>query len=218
MPDAHPCGSIDPAAAVEAMCASLSSGGYWDAHAVALRPELADADLGTRWRLLDDLAEDDETIAEMLAEQPYDGPLAPALSAVVRSWTERRAAWALRTLSGIPVTDGRVDAVRALRSLPEGLRTPLGVFWCWDPSWCGGADAYWDAEGCSDLPLLHVSASVPVSSVDWQATMLCAMDYLCGDDERELRLKAGAPLRITGVEVGTDKVPTPDALREGAVA
>lgn len=212
MGDLHPSSRIDQGAAIETMTASWIAGGYWDAHATSVRPELADADLGNRWRLIDDLAEEDETVAAMAERQPYDGPLSDELSKVVRDWMIHRAAYAMRVLSGIPIVDRAIVATRAVRCRPEDLRTPLGVFWSWDPEWCGGADAHWGAVDAADLPLIHLVASVPVCSVDWQTTLLCAMDYLCGDDERELRLKPDARMTLLSMSVDGVSVPVPDGL------
>jgi len=197
----HPCHTIDQGAAIETMTASWIHGGYWDAHAVRMRPELVDADLENRWRLIDDVGEDDEDVAAMAERQSYDGPLSDELSKWVRDWMIRRAAYAMRVLSEIPIVDGAIVATRAVRCLPEDLRTPYGVFWSWDPEWSGGADAHWGTLDSSDLPLVHLVASIPVSSVDWQTTLLCAMDYMCGDDERELRLTPDAPLTLLSMTV-----------------
>ena len=216
MGDAHPSCGIDQDAAIATMTASWVQGGYWDERAAMVRPELADADLGNRWRLIDDLAEDDPAIAAMSERQPYDGPLGDELSKVVSEWMVRRAAYAMRVLSEIPVVDGHVVATRAVMCRPEDLRSPLGVHWSWDPGWSGGADTHWAPASDEDLPVIHLVASVPVSSVDWQTTLLCAMDYLCGDDERELRLRDGAPVSLTSVAIGEAPVSMPDGLQETA--
>lgn len=216
MGDAHPSCGIDQDAAIATMTASWVQGGYWDERAARVRPELADADLGNRWRLIDDLAEDDPAIAAMSERQQYDGPLGDELSKVIGEWMVRRAAYAMRVLSEIPVVDGHVAATRAVMCRPEDLRSPLGVHWSWDPGWSGGADAHWAPRSDEDLPVIHLVASVPISSVDWQTTLLCAMDYLCGDDERELRLRDGAPVSLTSVAIGKALVPMPDGLQETA--
>jgi hypothetical protein len=205
----HPCLTIDREAAIATMAASYVRGGYWDAHGVAVRPELADADEDARWRLLDDLAEDDDAVAAMLERQNMEGPLSAELTVVVNDWMVRRAAYAMRVLSEMPVVDGRIAATRAVMCRPEELRAPLGIHWSWDSAWSGGADAHWAPKTDEDLPVIHVVASVPVSSVDWQTTLLCAMDYAYGDDERELRLLEGAQLTVLSVEIGTDAIETP---------
>jgi hypothetical protein len=214
MTDGHPSCEIDQGAAIETMTTSWIQGGYWDARAARVRPELAEVDIENRWRLIDDLAEDDPAIAAMSERQEYDAPLGPELSKVVREWMVRRAAYAMRVLSEIPVVEGHVVATRAVMCRPEDLRSPLGVHWSWDTAWCGGADAHWAPKDGEDLPVIHLVASVPVSSVDWQTTLLCAMDYLCGDDERELRLRDGAPVSLTSVSIGETPVPMRDGLRQ----
>lgn len=210
MTSIHPAAWIDQGAAIETMTASWIAGGYWDSRAVSVRPELADADLGNRWRLIDDLGEEDDAIAAMADRQPYDGPLSEELSEVVRDWMIRRAAFAMRVLSEMPIVDGAILATRVVMCRPEDLNASLGVHWSWDPGWCGGAAAHWAPEGGTELPLIHLEASVPVSSVDWQTTLLCAMDYLCGDDERELRTIDGAPVTLLSVRVDGVSVPIAD--------
>lgn len=211
MADPHPSSLIDQGAAIEAMTASHVDGGYWDHAAVLARPELADADRQGRWRLIDDLGQDDPAIAAMAERQDYDGRLSDELSKVVRDWMVRRAAFAHRVLTEIPVAEGLIHATRAVACRPETLCVPLGVHWSWDPSWCGGADTYWaPADAGDDVITIH--AAIPASSVNWPMTMLCAMDYLCGDDERELRLIGGAPVTITTIEFNGDPVAMPNHL------
>lgn len=214
--DPHPASLIDQGAAIDAMTASYVSGGYWDAHAASQRPELAQADLEGRWRLIDDLGEDDPSIAAMAARQTYDAPLSDELAKVVHDWMVRRAAFAHRVLSEIPLVGGTVSATRAVACRPDDLRPALGVHWSWDPSWCGGADAFWAPGGDEDLPVLHLHVPIPVSSVDWPMTMLCAMDYLCGDDERELRLTPGAPIPTPTIEIDGVEAAIPPHLVDAA--
>lgn len=208
----HPSALIDQGAAIEAMTASYGTGGYWDARAVRVRPELHDVDTAQRWRLLEDLAEDDETLSELVENHAYDGELSPELAKVVRDWMIRRAAFAHRVLSEIPVEDGHVVAHRAVGCTPAGLRPALGVHWSWDPAWNGGADTHWAPEDPACDIVVMIRARVPVSSIDWQTTMLCAMDYLSGDDERELRLVEGAPVVDVTIKVDGRTSPLPSHL------
>lgn len=214
----HPSHLIDQNAAIEAMTASYVAGGYWDVRAVRVRPELHDVDTAQRWRLLEDLAEDDGHLSELIGDHAYDGDLSPELAKAVRDWMIRRAAFAHRVLSEIPIEDGHVVAHRAVGCAPADLRPGLGVHWSWDPAWNGGADTHWAPEDPASDIVIMIRARVPVSSVDWQTTMLCAMDYLSGDDERELRLLDGAAVTDVSIEVGGRASPLPPHLVDASGA
>jgi hypothetical protein len=210
----HPSSLIDQKAAIETMTASYVAGGYWDAHAVRVRPELHDVDMSHRWRLLEDLADDDDdgNLSELVDDHTYDGDLSPELTKVVRDWMIRRAAFAHRVLSEMPVEDGHVVAWRAVACKPDDLRPALGIHWSWDPTWDGGADTHWAPDDPACDVVLMIRARIPVSSVDWQTTMLCAMDYVSGDDERELRLLEDAVVEDVTIEIDGKEVPLPSHL------
>ena len=210
----HPSDLIDMTSAIRTMTDSYVAGGYWDARAVRVRPELHDVDASQRWRLLDDLSDGDERLHALIEDHEYDGELSPELAAVVNDWMVRRAAFAHRVLSGIRVDDDCIVAYRAVGCAPESLRADLGVHWSWDPEWNGGADTHWATEDPHCDVVIMIRARVPIPSVDWQTTMLCAMDYLSGDDERELRLHEGAPVGDVTIEIDDRPASIPTHLQD----
>lgn len=216
----HPADLLDVDAAAAHVLAAHRAGRYWDERAVRVRPELADAGSDDLHRILEMLSEEDDADPDVAPDRQPDVGLTPAADAALSSWLVRRAHYAREQLRLIPVEPNRTIAVwREIQCRPDDVRSDLGVHWTWDPDFCGGAQAFWTPHAFDEeVPVILFIASAPVESVDWQVTLLCAMDYLCGDDERELRLKDGAPLSLVEMHVDADPVTIPDALREDVTA
>lgn len=214
----HPTDAIDVDAAIATMTRCYVQGGFWDERAIRLRPELRDALDQDRRHLLEVLAEDDEAL-DPEADADADGNLVGAEADAIARWMPLRAAHSLGVLRLIEPIDGMIPVWRAIQCDPEKVRSKLGVHWCWDPNYGGGADCHWPTEyEDKDLPEILLVGMVPTTSVDWATTMLCAMDFQNGDDERELRLLEDAPVLLVDMHVAADPVPVPGRLRSGCTA
>lgn len=216
----HPADLLDVDAAAAHVLAAHRTGRYWDERAVRVRPELADAGSDDLHRILEMLSEEDDADPDVAPERQPDVGLTPAADEALSSWLVRRAHYAREQLKLVPIgPNGTIAVWREIQCNPADVRPALGVHWTWNPDFCGGAQAFWTPHGSDeDVPVILLVGSVPVESVDWPVTLLCAMDYLCGDDERELRLRDGAPLRLVEMHVDAEAVSVPDTLREGVTA
>jgi hypothetical protein len=186
-PSAH---ALDVGALAAAMTASLVGGSFWDAHAVSMRPELADAGSEHLGYVL-------EHCLEMgYAEGDEIDETHPDREALVMRWALEQAAEIVGRLKAIETHDGRIRAHRLLSCDPQDVRNPLGAFWTWDLNdWC---DPYspW-AENGRDGRTIALLGTVAVADVDWWTTALCNMDWYSGG-ENELRVMPGSPVRIIG--------------------
>lgn len=214
----HPTDVIDVEKAIAHMTRAMVEGGFWDERAIRVRPELAECLHDDRRFLLENLAEEDTAI-DVDSLDDLHGDLTGHLRDAVSSWVRNRAAYCMGVLKGIQPVNGMIPAWRAVQCLPDALRPKLGVHWSWDPSYGGGASVHWPPEGDREnLPEILLVGMIPVSSVDWYVTLLCAMDYMNGCDERELRLLEDAPVRLVSMEVSAEPTVVPDRLLEGCSA
>jgi hypothetical protein len=216
----HPADLLDVDVAAAFVLDAHRNGRYWDERAVRVRPELRSAGSDDLQRILDMLCEDEDADPDVAPDRQPETGLTPAADAALSSWLVRRAYYAREQLKLIPVEpDGSIAVWREIQCRPEDVRPALGVHWSWDPHFCEGAQAFWTPHAFDEeVPVVLFVAMAPVDSVDWPVTLLCAMDYLCGDDERELRLKDGAPLRLVEMHVDANPVAIPDALRKDVTA
>lgn len=218
MTDPHPTDAIDVEKAIADMTRAMVEGGHWDERAVRVRPELAECLHDDRRFLLEALAEDDETI-DVSDIDDLHGDLTGRHVDAVAEWARNRAAYCMGVLKGIEPVDGMIPAWRAVQCMPDDLRPKLGVHWSWDPTYGGGASVHWPPEGDREnLPEILMAAMIPVSSVDWDVTLLCAMDYMNGCDERELRLLEDADVHLVSMEVSAEPTMVPDRLKTGCTA
>lgn len=84
------------------------------------------------------------------------------------------------------------------QTLPE--YTGIGPFWAFEK---GKAEAHWGMGGEHVLLIGEVNHD----DVDWDLTLLLQLDISLGDQEAEVRLHGGVPVKIVGVEVGHKEVP-----------
>ena len=72
----------------------------------------------------------------------------------------------------------------------------LGVYWSWDPD---AAEAHW---GDSDKKFSAlIEAEVSENGVDWEQTLIANIQPFTGDDEKEITLNKGVPLKILSIEI-----------------
>lgn len=75
---------------------------------------------------------------------------------------------------------------------PNALSTSgIGIYWTDSPS---HAIAHWGGHGSTYV----LEAEVTEDAVDWDGTILANMDPSTGQDEQEIRLKAGAQIKLLG--------------------
>ena len=72
----------------------------------------------------------------------------------------------------------------------------LGVYWSWDPD---AADTHWGDYSKPSKALIE--AEVPENGVDWEGTLINNIEPFTGDDEKEIKLFKGVPLKILSVEI-----------------
>ena len=72
----------------------------------------------------------------------------------------------------------------------------LGIYWTWDPD---AADTHWG--DYSKPSKVLIEAEVPENGVDWEKTLITNVEPFTGDDEKEITLIKGVPLRILSIEM-----------------
>jgi hypothetical protein len=72
----------------------------------------------------------------------------------------------------------------------------LGIYWTWDPD---AADTHWG--DYSKPSKVLIEAEVPENGVDWEKTLITNIEPFTGDDEKEITLIKGVPLKILSVEM-----------------
>jgi hypothetical protein len=72
----------------------------------------------------------------------------------------------------------------------------LGIYWTWDPD---AADTHWG--DYSKPSKVLIEAEVPENGVDWEKTLITNIEPFTGDDEKEITLIKGVPLRILSIEM-----------------
>lgn len=78
-----------------------------------------------------------------------------------------------------------------IEALVAGRKTDLGIYWSTTP-----VDGYWGKGGTP----VYCVAEVPMSAINWKATIMSRIDYLWGDDETEIQLTKGARIKLVRVE------------------
>jgi hypothetical protein len=72
----------------------------------------------------------------------------------------------------------------------------LGIYWTWDPD---AAETHWGDYTKKSVALIE--AEVPENGVDWNRTVRANIEPAIGDDEKEITLNKGVPLKIVSVEI-----------------
>ncbi len=77
----------------------------------------------------------------------------------------------------------------------------LGIYWTWDPD---AADTHWGDYSKKSVALIEAEA--PENGVDWEETLRINVEPFIGDDEKEITLNKGVPLKILSIEVDGNPV------------
>ena len=100
------------------------------------------------------------------------------------------------------IQNGRVTVWRAMTVTSSWLAhleregKHLGIYWTWDPD---AADTHWG--DYSKTSKVLIEAEVPENGVDWEKTLITNIEPFTGDDEKEITLIKGVPLRILSIEM-----------------
>ena len=78
-----------------------------------------------------------------------------------------------------------------LNNIQELKKEGFGIYWSYEE---GAAEAHWS--GAPDGKHYTFEASINESDVDWDSTLLTNLNPSLGDDEKELTLKEGAPIKL----------------------
>jgi hypothetical protein len=122
----------------------------------------------------------------------------PEFQATMVQWLRHRFRYVLSGLEATDVTQiGRRMSVHTeWKTEIEKHEATVGVYWGDLPLDSG---AFWYDE---NKPVdIYMEASVSHDDVDWAATIRARLDYLTGDEEREIRLSENAIITITRLEV-----------------
>lgn len=102
--------------------------------------------------------------------------------------------------------DGTFEIFRALEvgeNWTEHLRTQgkrLGIYWSMKET---GADTYWGDEprtpGYTQRVKTVITSSIHENAIDWIATIALQIDHSLGEEESEIRLFKGTPLKILAI-------------------
>ena len=72
----------------------------------------------------------------------------------------------------------------------------LGIYWTWDPD---AADTHWG--DYSKTSKVLIEAEVPENGVDWEKTLIMNIEPFTGEDEKEITVFKGVPLKIISIEM-----------------
>jgi len=72
----------------------------------------------------------------------------------------------------------------------------LGIYWTWDPD---AAETHWGDYTKKSVALIE--AEVSENGVDWKRTIRANIEPAIGDDEKEITLNKGIPLKIVSIEI-----------------
>ena len=100
------------------------------------------------------------------------------------------------------IQNGKVTVWRAMTVTSSWLThleregKHLGIYWTWDPD---AADTHWG--DYSKTSKVLIEAEVPENGVDWETTLIMNIEPFTGDDEKEITLIKGVPLKILSIEM-----------------
>lgn len=193
---------------INKMVSAIMNGEYWDSQ--VLRPN-SKGDL-QHWEMGSDdahdmardwaaeLRMDDMNPEEIVETQPFQERL--------RLWASTRYDNVIDKIAHLAKGD-MIPAHRFMKvteywfdqNREQGLGR-LGIFWTFDLNNTEDLGPIWGHELPGDEILIH--AMIPKSSVDWHYTILANMDWMQGDREHELRVKAGAPIQVEWIQTVED--------------
>lgn len=80
-------------------------------------------------------------------------------------------------------------------------RLDLGIYWSYTKE---GAEAHWGEGG--DTVLVNIGTTVSLDQVDWKSTFIVKLQIDHADDEQEVRLFKGVPIKIKELSVDGEEV------------
>jgi hypothetical protein len=72
----------------------------------------------------------------------------------------------------------------------------LGIYWTWDPD---SAETHWGDYSKKSKALIE--AEISENGVDWEKTLISNIQPYIGDDEKEITLSKGSPMKIISLEI-----------------
>lgn len=150
--------------------------------------DLKDGTLGKAFEFPRHLADCDD--AEALND--------PELRATMTHWLRHRFRYVLSELETTDVTriGRRMSVDHEWKSEVQMQEATVGIYWGDLPLDSG---AFWYDE---NKPVdVYMEASVSYEDIDWSATIRARLDYVTGDEEREIRLKEDAKVEIIRLEL-----------------
>ncbi|TLX16148.1 hypothetical protein [Rhizobium sp. MHM7A] len=171
---------------------SVIENGAWDpVHGSPLDrwiDDLRDGSLGAKFEMPSHLAANDD--AEVLDD--------PEFRATMVHWLAHRFRYVLSELETTDVTQlgRRMSVDPEWKTAIDRHEATVGVYWGDLPLDSG---AFWHDE---NKPVdVYMEASVSHDDIDWIGTIRARLDYLTGDEEREIRLKEDVKVLVTRLEV-----------------
>jgi hypothetical protein len=130
----------------------------------------------------------------------------------VTEWFKHRFRFVLENLNPKAV-DGGYLIERSIYVTPEQAQSlattgSLGEFW----SFANG-QMFWHDQGSKGRSELIMRAVVAPSDIDWITTIRRNMNYVIGEEELEVFLPAGTPLRLVGLTFKGASIPVSNAQR-----
>jgi len=87
----------------------------------------------------------------------------------------------------------------------------LGIFWSFEE---GTAEAHWGKFGSGQVKV-KIKSITKEDYIDWKGTLIANMDPSIGEDEKEIRLARGTPIKIEEIEMDgktLDIIPIKDKI------
>ena len=151
-------------------------------------------------RLIEDLADED------FFPEDIDLDDVDQIRPYITKWMKSRYSYVTRNMQANKVKGGFL-IYRAIKVQEEHVSAiasgdqPLGMFWAFCEE---SAEAHW---GNFDHTELLFEAVVASEKIDWITTIRRNMNYVLGDDEQEVSLKSGTPLRLIRATVDGKPLP-----------
>ncbi len=193
---------------VNKMIASLSNLDHWDSMARKRDEHGRILDVGVSSEDVHDMA------CSWAEELDMEGMEADAIIVTkpfqdrLRLWANSRYDEVLHKIKDLTKGDF-IPAHRFMRVTEEWFNqnrkrgsASLGIYWTFDLEGTDSLGSVWGHEQPGEDILIH--AMIPTSAVDWHYTILANMDWYSGDYEHELRVKAGAPIRVEWIQTVED--------------
>ena len=196
---------------IEKMIAAVQNDDHWDSAAMRRddQGKLVSWGMGTDDRY--DMAGNWSHDLGMSGVSPREIAETEPFKARLRAWANARYDEVIKKISHLMHGDD-IPAHRMIRipmswfdEIKAKGQASVGIYWSFDYDTWEDPYAIWggDQEGNEIL----ISALIPQAAVDWHYTILANMDWMQGDREQELRIKFGAPIKVTKITVDNESIP-----------